>query len=157
MRGPSTSAAVLSLSRVYTVASVYRSRYDLTDTLSVTSVPGPAMSSAKMLRYFSTKIYGSSFIAHHSEAVNGLKLPKCRLQFKKTKIIASFVVILGTHWFASALAASIGYVWRRGALTDGNWPWPPPQDDGMDATLAAAAAAAAAGDGGGDAAGCVAR
>ena len=106
MRVPSISAAVLSLSRVYTVASVYRSRYDLTDTLSVTSVPGPAMSSAKMLRYFSNKIYGSSFIAQHSEAVNGLKLPKCRLQFKKTKIIASVVVILGTHWFASAVAAS---------------------------------------------------
>ena len=115
------------------------------------------MSSAKMLRYFSNKIYGSSFIAQHSEAVNGLKLPKCRLQFKKTKIIASFVVILGTHRFAGAVAASRLCLVARRALTDGNWPWPPPQDDGMDATLAAAAAAAAGDGGGGDAAGCVAR
>jgi len=57
--------------------------------------PGLAISNAKILIYFSDKLYGNNFIKQHSETVIHIvyfaidsaryasKLPKCLLQFKK--------------------------------------------------------------------------
>ena len=66
---------------------------------------GLAISYAKILIYFSTKIHGSNFI---KQRCYGLKLPKPADCSLRKKIIVSFIIIFGTFSFPmAAWSASI--------------------------------------------------
>jgi len=60
--------------------------------------PGPAISNAKILLYFYSKIYGSNFIKQHSETVIvwNYRNADCSLR----KELLSFIIIFGTLSFA---------------------------------------------------------
>jgi len=60
--------------------------------------PGLAISSAKILIYFSNKICGSNFIKRYSKTVMARTYQKCRLRLKN-KFIVSFVIIFATDSF----------------------------------------------------------
>ena len=60
--------------------------------------PGLAISTAKILIYFSTKIYRSSFIKRYSETVMVRNSQNADGSLRKT-IIVSFIIICGTLSF----------------------------------------------------------
>jgi len=70
------------------------------DTVAQCRFPGLAISSAKILKYFSNKIYGRSFIKHHSETVMVRNYENADCSLRK-KIIVSFIVIFGGTTFRS--------------------------------------------------------
>ena len=70
--------------------------------------PGLAISNAKVLTYFSNKIYGSNFSKQHSETVmvSNYQNADCNL---RRKIVVSFIIIFGTLSFPVAFEGPLEF------------------------------------------------
>jgi len=78
--------------------------------------PGLAIFNAKILIYFSNKIYGRNFIKQHSETVMVLNYQNADCSLEK-KIIVSFIIIFDTFSFPMCL-----YTASQKNKTPNSWP-----------------------------------
>jgi len=68
------------------------------DTIGTVPVPWAGYSNAKILIYFSNKIYGSNFIKQHSETIMVLNYQNADCSLRK-EFIVPFVILFGTVSF----------------------------------------------------------